>query len=115
MMLYTKLFATALVLSAVKVIILCTFVFVPLTCHSKANQDQIIVDSPPARVTATLTDKVDHDGMHLWAWPISTDESRRLTDMLGQDFDAVNIGGTYVTTPMTQCKKCGKDHEFIDW
>lgn len=109
---------SAIAISAVKVVILSTRVFVPVSyvLLSKAYQpDQPVFESLPARVTATFTDKIDQEGMQIWSWPISTDESRRLTDMLGQNFDAVNIAGTYVTMPMVQCKKCGKDHEFIDW
>jgi hypothetical protein len=57
----------------------------------------------------------DIDGSEVWKWPISLDESRRLTLMLGQEFKDLNIGGTLVTVPTAQCTKCGKDNEFIDW
>ena len=57
----------------------------------------------------------DYDGQDIWMWPISEDESKRLTAMLGQDFHDLNIAGTYVNTPITQCPMCGKDNELVDW
>ena len=50
-----------------------------------------------------------------YAWPISEDESARLTGLLGYDFDALDMGGTYVGSPPLKCARCGKDTEFIDW
>lgn len=57
----------------------------------------------------------DEEGARIWMWPISQDETRRLTVMLGRDFKDLNIGGTYVTDLTEQCSICGKDNEFIDW
>jgi hypothetical protein len=67
------------------------------------------------RVTAIPANITDNDGMELWKWPISDNESQRLTVILGQDFNELNIGGTLVNTPIMQCPRCGKDNEFIDW
>ena len=67
------------------------------------------------RVTAIPANFTDDDGLELWKWPISEDETQRLTTILGQNFSELNIGGTLVNTPIMQCPKCGKDNEFIDW
>ena len=57
----------------------------------------------------------DDGGVEIWKWPISLDESHRLTIMLGREFKDLNISGTLVTDSTKKCSKCGKYNEFIDW
>jgi hypothetical protein len=68
-----------------------------------------------SRVASIPINITDNEGQKVWLWPISEDENRRLTLILGREFKDLHIKGTYVTDATQQCSKCGKDNEFIDW
>ena len=92
----------------------CSFEF-PNSYICGAKHETSKSAAPAPRVTAIRANITDDDGQDIWMWPISEDEGERLTAMLGQDFYDLNIEGTYVNTPITQCPECGKDNELVDW
>ena len=50
-----------------------------------------------------------------YAWIIGEEESRRISELLGQDIRETEFVGMYLSAPPLPCPHCGKDTEVIDW
>lgn len=59
--------------------------------------------------------ELETPGSACYAWDVSACERRRLSALLGRDFNECKVAGTYATAPPRPCWNCGKWTELIDW